>query len=479
MRMHTGNRLKVETKLRQKAALILLGLFLLVVALEAILRLSGLIFLSSQERRNLSSIRQKGSYRIMCVGESTTAGIYPELLEEILNRRGAGIRFAVINKGVPGVNTSRILERLEKELDTYNPDMVIAMMGLNDTGRHIPYAHTASPQSQSPFNSFRISKLIFLLREHAAEKIRELRFQDKTRDAERQDGERGKDILKEATALGASDEYSREALVQLYITRKSFSEAEALLKRSLELNPRNPSYYTDLGFIYSRNNRLEMAEPMFKKAIELDPRNETAYFDLGLYVYKTRGDLLQLEEVLRRAITLNPEFSWAYIELADCYRRQGRPGGAAEALKEAMKADPDNADRYYGALASLSVIADNRGEMGSYYEKAEELRFGHYNPVTRSNYLRLKEILDKRKIKIVCMQYPVRSIVPLKNIFRDQPGVIFVDNERIFKEALAERGYEEYFRDMIGGDFGHCTERGNMLLAGNAADVILKEVFGR
>jgi len=30
---------------------------------------------------------------------------------------------------------------------------------------------------------------------------------------------------------------------------------------------------------------------------------------------------------------------------------------------------------------------------------------------------------------------------------------------------------------MFGGDFGHCTPKGNRLLATNIADVILKEVF--
>jgi hypothetical protein len=32
---------------------------------------------------------------------------------------------------------------------------------------------------------------------------------------------------------------------------------------------------------------------------------------------------------------------------------------------------------------------------------------------------------------------------------------------------------------MFAGDFGHCTDKGNRLLAENIATVILKEVFGR
>ena len=31
--------------------------------------------------------------------------------------------------------------------------------------------------------------------------------------------------------------------------------------------------------------------------------------------------------------------------------------------------------------------------------------------------------------------------------------------------------------DMFGGDFGHCTVKGNRLLAENVARVILKEIF--
>lgn len=52
-----------------------------------------------------------------------------------------------------------------------------------------------------------------------------------------------------------------------------------------------------------------------------------------------------------------------------------------------------------------------------------------------------------------------------------------MDNEAIFKKAIFRDGYKEYFRDMFAGDFGHCTVKGNNLLAKNIADVILKELF--
>ncbi|MEI6632154.1 MAG: hypothetical protein WCL25_06045, partial [bacterium] len=107
------------------------------------------------------------------------------------------------------------------------------------------------------------------------------------------------------------------------------------------------------------------------------------------------------------------------------------------------------------------------------------LRGGYYNPVTINNYHKLKQILDKRGIKLICVQYPVRSIQPLKKIFKDDENIIFVDNEKIFKDAIRKEGYNAYFVDKFGGDFGHCTQKGNRLLAGNIADAILKEIFGR
>lgn len=88
-----------KTSFRQKILLIILGLSLTFVILEIGLRLEGFVLLSIQEYKNRVSLKQKGTYRIMCLGESTTQGQYPGFLEEILNQRNIGIRFSVIDKG--------------------------------------------------------------------------------------------------------------------------------------------------------------------------------------------------------------------------------------------------------------------------------------------------------------------------------------------------------------------------------------------
>jgi hypothetical protein len=71
----------------------------------------------------------------------------------------------------------------------------------------------------------------------------------------------------------------------------------------------------------------------------------------------------------------------------------------------------------------------------------------------------------------------MRNVEPLKKIFEQDESIIFVDNESVFKEALQKASYNEYFVDMFAGDFGHCTKKGNRLLAENIANTILREVF--
>ncbi|MFH0984248.1 MAG: tetratricopeptide repeat protein [Candidatus Omnitrophota bacterium] len=149
----------------------------------------------------------------------------------------------------------------------------------------------------------------------------------------------------------------------------------------------------------------------------------------------------------------------------------------AEAIfKSAFRINPRN-DR---ALAALASLYESQGKLElarEYGEKLRASRLEDVNPVTKRNFYRLKEILDRRGIKLVCAQYPMRSLEPLRKIFGKYKDVVFVDNEAVFQTAVKKEGYPTYFRDMFAGDFGHCTPKGNELLAQNIADVILEKVF--
>lgn len=488
--MNKNNRTKVKVSFQQKLILVMFGIILTGILLETGLRLGGFILSSLQERRNRISIAKKGSYRIMCLGESTTAfgekDSYPSQLEEILSRRNNKIKFSIINKGIPGSDTTFILAQLEDNLNKYNPDMVIAMMGINEgLTEYMPDDDKTAPSKASIFlNHFKVYKLARFICLCITAKMKETKSNLLKKDSLSpvhlqyyygQDENAG--FLKKATQgvieQSSADDSEYVKLGWAYNGEGNFIQAEEVFKKALELSPRNEGAYIGLGHTYVELGDFLKMEESFKKAIELNPRNDNTYVILGHMVYCSLGKISEAEELFKKAIEINPKNEDAYFELGCFYKQEGNPVQAEKMFQKIIKINPFN-DRAYGAL---EVICREKGEerfAEEYHRKIAKLRQEYYNTATRDNYLKLKKILDRKGIQLVCVQYPMRSIEPLKKIFADQEGVMFVDNEKTFKKALKRGSYKEYFSDMFGGDFGHCTPRGNRLLAESIANAILK-----
>ena len=446
-----------KNSFKQKIVLILFGLCLCAVLLEIGLRMGSFVILSLQEYRNQLSIRQKGEYRILCLGESTTMNQWPSPLEEILNQKNLGIKFSVIDKGIDGTNTGIIVSSLEDNLDKYNPQMVITMMGINDEKNVLRYEDVSAKKATLFFKSFRIYKLIKLLHLH----ISNLKEQEK--------------MLKKVIEINPENEQGYNELEEHYRDTGERTKAEKMLKKAIEINPENENGYIELGRYNINTGEYNKAIEMFKKAIEINPENEWGYIELGEH-YEGTGKRTKAEEMFKKAIEINPENEWGYNELGEHYRDTGERTKAEEMFEKAIEINPQS-DIFNAALAVLYREEGKYSLAKEYYSKAESLRLEYYNPVTRHNYQKLKEIVAKRGIKLVCVQYPMRSIESLKKMFEKEEDSIFVDNEKLFKKVVEKEGYDEYFRDMLGGDFGHCTSKGNQLLAENIANTILKERF--
>ncbi|MCA9400932.1 MAG: hypothetical protein KC713_04855, partial [Candidatus Omnitrophica bacterium] len=79
---------------------------------------------------------QKNAFQIVCLGESMSASggdfSYPNQLETILNQAGKDKQFRVVNLSQAGINSVRLVDKMEKYVPKHRPDMVVAMMGIND-----------------------------------------------------------------------------------------------------------------------------------------------------------------------------------------------------------------------------------------------------------------------------------------------------------------------------------------------------------
>ena len=362
---------------KHRVMVIFLGVIFLFILLEIGLRVIGFAFIRIQDFRNRNEALAGEKYRIMCVGESTTAlggrDSYPSQLEEILNNRGENRRFEVINKGIPGTDSSVILEQFESNLDQYDPDVVVAMTGANDRGGAIPYEGAPAADLTGFPHFLKIYKLTRLL------------LLDLSRRSSRDSGE----------SAGAAENFET------------------------------------VGELHDHTFRVR----------NRDGKKETQS-DLN------RAKALEEEGRLKDVEAINRQTS----------------STIAEACNEK-------------SFTSLGVDYKGQGNKAQgdlYARKAEGLRMEHYCPMTMNNYRRMKGILDERDIGLVCVQYPMLSVEPLKRLFASTEGIVFVDNEMSYKRALENGDYGDLFTDNCYGDFGHGTRRGNRILAENVADAILR-----
>ncbi|HEY8156156.1 MAG TPA: GDSL-type esterase/lipase family protein [Myxococcota bacterium] len=83
--------------------------------------------------------RAGATLRVLCVGDSHTYGAlvrreesFPAQLGRLLEQREPGV-WSVVNLGVPGLSSTQVRNRLPVWLARYQPDVVVAWSGVNDS----------------------------------------------------------------------------------------------------------------------------------------------------------------------------------------------------------------------------------------------------------------------------------------------------------------------------------------------------------
>jgi lysophospholipase L1-like esterase len=313
----------------------------LLIVFELALRITGTCFTIIQEYNNFLAKCNKADVRILCLGESTTAGgwgSYPTLLRKCIDRDGNGKKIQVINKGVVNTTTGGIALMIEKYIKEYHPDIMIAMMGINDFQEQ-PDEHVTL---RAPW-------------------------------------------------------YLHLRLVQFW----------------------------DAVYRLSQAVMWKWLPHSFDK-----PK-------LSAQLFMRDGDYESAEEVFMRRLQRFPE-----------------------------------ADRSWGSLGALYLERNKREQADECFSRARDIRMRLPKPYTTKNCQFIEQVASKHNIPLVVLQYPLRSVNELRELFKNPEDVIFVSNEKVFKDAVAQGGYFTYFIDMFGGEFGHCTVKGNKLLAENVKESI-------
>jgi len=511
------------TSLGQKILLVVFGCCLTLIALEAFLRFGGFLFSLRQEAANKASFSQ-GEIRILCIGESTTAlgndNSYPSQLEEILNQRAGVKRFKVINKGLVSKTSQDILGRLNANLERYRPHIVVGMIGINDT-KETPGFFSRGAWNRFA-NQWRVHHLYVLLNQHLHSRWLESRMKANgvqgptptsgasapSADPEAMDE---KDYVKIITALrtaetvgvqieqrlsmGGVDAAQKRDLEEklsailavrardyrllgiYHMVRQDYAAAENLLAMAFKLTPNDPAVVFQVGKLFRIQKRSAAALPFLTAAATAFPNSYFAQTELAR-LYSDLGRKDEARAVFKKALASSDAPVWLYPEVGDWFKTNGYWDEARETL---LKAYQNNIFDYTSldGLAEVYRVIGQKEEAALYARKADELRTRliGYSSETVENYNAIVRRTRRSGARMVVMQYPIRTLKPLKAIFGDAMDIVFVENRDNFLSALKTGEFSGYFSDNFAGDFGHCTAEGNRLIARHLADVILDEVI--
>jgi lysophospholipase L1-like esterase len=442
---------------------LLAACFLVLLALgllEGGLRLSGWSIRFSQRLSNPDLDFRPDEFRIVALGESTTAQFWSEgrragwvdQLQENLNAAGLGRRFKIVNMAVGGSSTPFLLNDLEAAFPLIKPHAVITMMGINDSNR-LEYLNTSS---------LRIVKLWGWLRgalqpSPEAPSISESDFLR----------------IMEELASGPWAKASRPADLA---SAPDFVEAVAARHEE----HRWVVYERASYFHSNRYNELKGKHRAPMSAGMMDALLESC----RRYALRSRElNPLHLRTLMNLIVCSSP-----YPEKHEEARR---------GLRLSMDAGAQLHGPIFNKLEAIE--AQNDPVFLAALER-HGLRHAPARPwieTTRDSYRLLADRLKSRGVVFLAMQYPTGNPDAIRNYFavnfRDDferhrdaihgrfPGleilprysdVLVISNEN-FNKIITKENFYDYFTDSFGGSFGHTTRAGHALVARNAADFII------
>jgi len=536
--MMTKNILKT---IRRIFTRILLFLFFL----ECILRANGIFHLAVEQYGNKFKHGQPEVYKIVTLGESISwyGGFksYPRLLEKELNKRSPKTKFQVINKSIPAADSADIVAGMKNVTEVYTPDMVIVMMGVNDTDNTLVYDDTASTKIKLFCQNIRVAKLmqqVFLdlrlwwiakvsrfansqpLDFHADETVevkgllQEIRLHPDDGELykelgriyeERGDDEKAVAVYRQGLVIKPKKSWGYVELGRLYARQGDYEQLKKLFEKAIRVNPTKPWAYDEfskclvqlgrldearqvleqsvaktpdkyeshlfMGEFYKNNSEWENAVVSFKKAMELNGSDRRAFIHIGECYLK----LNEKAAALSAFQNISRYDSKAYQEAVDVYIRMNEFEPAESFIKEAMGEQP-GLKELNNVLGNIYRAWGKENLARQYFTEVKQRSEQQFRPATQKNYQTLTGYFLGTGTILVCAQYPMQDVRLLTDALQEYGVHAFVDNQASFQKGVDAEGYQAYFKDDFGGNFGHGTEKGNQLLAENVAAAVLKLV---
>ena len=331
-------------KVLKKISVFFTGLILILIILEICLRIIGYI-----HAKNTSSDldRQgKNDYTILSIGDSFTEGVgapkdkdYPTQLQQILNSK-TNKTFKVVNVARAGDNTAQILNKLQLQINTVKPDLIILLIGGSNKWNLWGYDNPSISHGKSINKS--ANNLLYRIRIYKLIKLLYL------------------DISKKNKFI-----YNNKIAIQ-QLKKNTYKDP---------INNNNYFNYFSIGLSYYNIKNYEQSLKYFKKAVILNTKKS---YDISWYISDIFNKTKQNKELIKwikKEIVKNPQniqlwqlIQAKYESLGKHPEKQKWYAKAINKLKENIKAEPTNYDNYLAIDYAKNTMHQN-AKLIKWYEK--------------------------------------------------------------------------------------------------------------
>ncbi len=202
---------------------------------------------------------------------------------------------------------------------------------------------------------------------------------------------RALNLLEEISAAspGSKPASFYKLLAEVYAKLERWSDALGTLEKAIELDPRNPILYFDLGLVFVNLNALRQAEELFLGVLKHIPEAPELYVGLA-QARMFQDHYLEALEALERAIALDPNYAEAHYLMGNCWNELNRYAEARRAYEKAISLAPERDDFHFSFASALETTGEEEAAWRE-FEKVVSL-----NPNSADGHYRLGRLLSGR-----------------------------------------------------------------------------------
>ena len=229
----------------------------------------------------------------------------------------------------------------------------------------------------------------------------------------------------------------------IFLQLKLYSEAEILIKKSIQINPNHHASYNNLGIIYKEKKNFKNAIENYNKAIQLKPAYIGAYNNLGIVLTKIRN-YKESFIIYSKCLELDPRYPDTYNNLGILNLEIKNFDEALINFNKAIEINSKYIEAHEN-IAHTYALSKKYSLAIKYYEKLKKInnskKFYYeinilFNQIKICDWRNFEKIIKKIKKNIL---NETITIPPLKLLYLiDEPKIIkdYIQNLDIKTEPL-------------------------------------------